>query len=545
MKSQTADDSTPVRGLAARPGPSPVVSKWAWPAAASLILLVLLAPFLIVDVPAILDYPNHLARFYILAHANDPVLSRMYAAHWAPLPNIGMDLIGASLFRVLPVHVAGRVLLALSLVAPLAGTVLYARAAFGRWTWWSLGAGVLGFNGIFFLGFMNFLLGLGVALAGAAAWRLLRRRFGWAPTAIAGAAIALAVYFCHLLGFAFFALLIGAQETEALLALRRDNSMRWGRVVRTAVMLVITVGPALALYSLTRHGVPKDDLVFWRWSHKAVIWATPFLTYDLWLTLLTTAVLLLVGTEVRRRARCASGVGLTLTTLAILFAVAPFTAAGGAFLDARLSVMAAFVVFAGLDPQLPVRHARAIAAALIALGVGRSAEVAVNWRGRAQDLAELRAALAPVSPGSKVLLAMTEFRDWLREGRGRVLQGVCRLDEHLAGLVVIERRAFWPQLFADPNEQPVVVRPPYARMAEITFGEAPAWRDLAELPPSAVGRRYPYLTNWRQRFDYVLVLGPHPLADHAPGGISLVRAGTEASLYRIDHAAPTGAPPAA
>jgi len=153
-----------------------VRSAWAWPAIALLILAVSLAPFLVVDVPAVLDYPNHLARFYVLAHPDDPFLSKVYVAHWAILPNVGMDVIGQALLRVLPPSVGGRLLLAMSLLAPLAGVILYARAAFGRWTWWSLGAGAIAYNGIFILGFMNFLLGLGVALAGAGAWRVLRRR---------------------------------------------------------------------------------------------------------------------------------------------------------------------------------------------------------------------------------------------------------------------------------------------------------------------------------------------------------------------------------
>src|ERR1700684_2316344 len=104
---------------------------WAWPAAALAIAAVSLAPFLLVDVPAILDYPNHLARFYVLAHPHDPWLSRFYAPHWGVLPNLGLDVIGVALMKVAPVHFAGRIVLALSLVAPVFGAVLYARAAFG------------------------------------------------------------------------------------------------------------------------------------------------------------------------------------------------------------------------------------------------------------------------------------------------------------------------------------------------------------------------------------------------------------------------------
>jgi hypothetical protein len=43
----------------------------------------LLVPLFLVDVP-LLDYPNHLARMYVLASgAHDPILSSMYQQHWA------------------------------------------------------------------------------------------------------------------------------------------------------------------------------------------------------------------------------------------------------------------------------------------------------------------------------------------------------------------------------------------------------------------------------------------------------------------------------
>jgi hypothetical protein len=497
---------------------SSVFAARAWLAAALLFLAVLLAPFLIVDVPPVLDYPNHLARLYVLAHPDDPVLGRMYAAHWSVLPNVGTDLLGATLLKVLPVHVAGRMLLALSLLAPPAGAILYARAAFGRWTWWSLGAGAIAFGGLFYLGFMNFQLGLGVALAGAAGWRILRRRAGPLPTALGGAVIGVCAFFCHLLGFAFFALLIGAEEAEALLALRREGHLGRRDLVRAVALLVVAVGPTLLLYAYTHHRLQNGDVLVWRWGAKLVEWMTPFFAYDLRLTALTAVVVVILGAVVARRSRIAGGVRLALAALAVLFVLAPYQAAGGAVLDSRFAVMAAFLLFAGIDPQLSVRHARVAAAALAALGLARSAEAAVNWQGRAQDLNDLRAVTASVEPGAKVLSAETDLPS--PGGRGRELSGVFRMDHNLPGLLVIERRAFWPLLFADPSQQPMIVRPPYDGLAGVSQAMPPTWRDLARAPAA-----------WRG-FDYVLALGPPPPG--APAGLGLVRAGAEASLYRVE-----------
>ena len=102
--------------------------KWA----PALLCLILLAPLALIDMPPLLDYPNHLARAVVLAAGtSDPILSRMYAAHWAVIPNLGTDLVLPPLLHLLPVHLAGRIVVGISILLPVAGTVAYSRAVFG------------------------------------------------------------------------------------------------------------------------------------------------------------------------------------------------------------------------------------------------------------------------------------------------------------------------------------------------------------------------------------------------------------------------------
>src|SRR5437016_360208 len=85
-----------------------------WWLAAAALVVVLAVPFFLVEVPPVEDYPNHLARIFLLAFgADDPVLSRMYAPEWHLVPNLAIDIVGPPLMHLLPVHVTGRVLLAL------------------------------------------------------------------------------------------------------------------------------------------------------------------------------------------------------------------------------------------------------------------------------------------------------------------------------------------------------------------------------------------------------------------------------------------------
>ena len=82
---------------------------------------------------AVADYPNHLARAYIVAHGQaEFYLSQMYAPHWAVIPNLAIDLILPPLLLIMPVHTTGRIWLAVALVLLFIGTILYSQAVFQR-----------------------------------------------------------------------------------------------------------------------------------------------------------------------------------------------------------------------------------------------------------------------------------------------------------------------------------------------------------------------------------------------------------------------------
>ena len=79
----------------------------------------LLAPIWSVAFPPLLDYPNHLARSFVLAHLHDPAFtfSRFFRADWGAYPYLGMDASLAVLGRLFPIETAGRVFLSLCALA--------------------------------------------------------------------------------------------------------------------------------------------------------------------------------------------------------------------------------------------------------------------------------------------------------------------------------------------------------------------------------------------------------------------------------------------
>jgi hypothetical protein len=490
----------------------------------------LVAPFFLVDMPPVLDYPNHLARFMVLAHPGDRALSAMYAPHWALLPNLGADVLGMLLLKVAPVHVGGRIVLATALFAPLLGLNLYSRAAFGRWSWWPLASALAAYNGVFLMGFMSFLLSLGLAFAGAALWLWLRRRGHFWLSAAAGAAVMAATFICHLFGMAVMALLIGAREGEDLIALwRKTGRPPYAEAARRAALLALTLCPAAILFLSCGLASSPTAPHGWDASHKAWDIFTAFMSYSRPLTLLTGIFTFAVVILGWRGASFAPGARLALAVAAVVYVLEPNALQTGSFVDLRVGLILGLLLFAGFQPRIAPRQALVCALAIAALIGGRVGDIALRWAHHRADLSDVRGAIAAIPPGARVLVARGP-------GGGpapaeRLLPGIYETDGHVSALIAIERKAFWPLMFADPRQQPLVILPPYSALAA-PLSEPVSWPALAKSSFNAedlagVGD----LSRWRQRFDYVLLLDAEG-AGQGPGGLQLLYPGAYARLYR-------------
>jgi hypothetical protein len=192
-------------------------------AAVLILAAMLLLPIWVVAFPPLLDYPNHLARAFVLSHLNDPQFSfaQFYRSDWGPYPYLGMDASLAVLARLFPIETAGRVYLSLCVLALPAAAWFFLRqaqpdseAAF----LWSL---LISYNVFFLEGFLNFDLSIAVGLFALGLWlRWLARP---ATTLWIAALFAFtAAYFAHLLGFALAGLIV-----VAYLALSRRPLRDW------------------------------------------------------------------------------------------------------------------------------------------------------------------------------------------------------------------------------------------------------------------------------------------------------------------------------
>ncbi|HEY0183080.1 MAG TPA: hypothetical protein VGC09_09760 [Rhodopila sp.] len=538
----------------------------------------LLAPLFVVDVPPLLDYPNHLARAFILdSLPQDAVLAQFYAPHWSIIPNLALDLILPPLIHVLPVHIAGRLVIAVAVLLPVCGSVAYNSALGGRW--WSLGVGLIAYNDCLLLGFLNFSIALGLALLLAAGWLRWREEHP-GPAIILAIAGALALFACHLMGLVFFGALIGGAELLRLhqlwrldiarpdiprpdiprpgiacpgiarpdvarLGIARSGAAQCGvarpdtgcsgiaraGIVRGSVLLLIFAGPA-ALYALSALQQLGGDAEFLPFGEKLQQLVTTFVNYNWPLDVATAAVAFALPAlcVLLRWGRVPGPAAYAMTLLLITFLLAPYAWKGTYLLDTRLAVMLGFMLFAGFVPTCIPRMLGFVATVVLALiFLVRMALLISVWTDRRSDLVDLRRVLQSVHPGQAVYLAEAGIEErpdyWRANPRRRALSDGTRTDEHLGALVLIEHRAYWPFAFDNPSQQPIETREPYRTLAG-RVGHIPTWSETAVADVCG--------------FNDVLLMEADALPDLPPERFRLLARSGFAALYAVTACHPPG-----
>jgi hypothetical protein len=495
----------------------------AWWCVLLVLCLVLVAPLTIADVPPLLDYPNHLARLFVLASLPaDPVLARFYEPHWSIIPNLALDLTVPPLLRMFPVHIVGRAVVGLILVLPVLGAAAYHRALSGRLSYWPFAAVLFAFNGALLRGFLNFIASVGLGLLVGAVWVAWREQRP--PIAILiGIVGAVALFFCHLTGVLLFAILIGGHE----LAWLCGPSFTVGGFVRRAAAVVAIFAAPAALYLISDLGHMAGEAQFRSLAEKAHAALSPVINYVWPLDLLTAALCIAVTLLCLAMRWCVIQLqaAAAIAVLLALFIGLPAALKGTYDVDTRFIIMAAFVISASLTPVALPRPARwSLGIGFLLLFGARMSVLVAAWGGWSGELAAFRDVIASVQAGDVVMTVRASRVEDTYDGTfvrsARRLSDGSTIDTHLPGLLVIEHRAYWPYLFDNLSQQPIETREPYRTAANLVDNS----RDpIALLRSGEPGMR---------QFTHVLVLGPDP-ADVATGALKLVSANEAAALFAV------------
>jgi hypothetical protein len=478
-------------------------------------------PIYSVTVPALVDYPNHLARMHILA-SSSAELAEYYEVRWALYPNLAMDAIVPWLGQLVGLELAGKLFLSFTILATLGGVMALNAALFGRVRPWPLVAGLFIYNRPFLWGFLNFSFGIGLAFWALAAWIRIRewdfwKRFGCAATFSA------AIMCCHLSAFGFYAVAMTCYELSRTYARDGASTVRdWG--VTLGHLLVPVV-----LFKLFSPTAERGTMVFGTLAqflegkYRGLLW--PVSNYS---QLFDGVTLLIVGSV--------AGLGLAtkrlywhrymrLPVLALLgvFLCLPDGLFGSGFADRRLVPGIALLLVASCDERLETSRARQIAyALLLSIFAARLAVLENVWLSSDRLYVSVLQAIDRVPRGTKLYAAAGYRLDETPPFPTPVM--------HIQAYAVIRKDAFTTNVFAQPNfpGQPIAYRQHYIALVRQALEKhperlGPDWCDIADV------------------YDYFLIVNPASLRASIPsaGLVALVDA---PSVLLLERGAGRGSP---
>ncbi|MGH9531705.1 MAG: hypothetical protein ACRD2Q_04885 [Terriglobales bacterium] len=431
---------------------------------ACLLLLVLgaslLAPVWVVRFVPVVDFPNHLARAFVLAHLNDPAyrFSEFYAADWHASPYLALDVILVGLQRALTVETAGRLVLSLSLLAlPLAVWFFLRQANPGQdhLGFWSL---LIVYNHFLLTGMINMQLSVALCFCILGVWlRFLAHPGPWRWLLLLLAVTGL--YGTHLLGFAVTALAVGIVSLRTRLSGRQ-------RIFSALLFL-----PGFVLFSFWRASTPESALLAFP-SFRARL-AAPFLLLENYLPALDLAsALVLLGCvflacwrnpEFRWNHRWLD----VCVALATLFLTLPVIYGRATFVYQRL---APFLFLAALAAIHVGRRARWLAPVAVLLFIVRMAALSLAFASQQPLLASLDRSIDFCSPHARVLPLVA----WKGDSQAH------KNYSQFWAYGVIHKGWYSPYIFHDPGVHPLRLRyQPYYPSAPFNlptvYREAPNW----------------------------------------------------------------------
>lgn len=497
------------------------------------LFVVAMLPLMVTPVLPLIDFYDHLARFYILAHVgSSPLLQGHYAAHWVLMPDIGTDILSTPLLRILPPLVAAHIIAAAIMAILYSGVLYFHRALTGRH---SLLVAVLLlpllYSYIFNWGFANFLLSLGFAFWAAGWWLSFRQRpFLAVPVACL---VSVLIFLSHGMAFAMYGIMTAMLEIGFFLG--APNRKITDLVRALSLLLVQAVIPVLLFLFWYWHQAPGEMITLSAGlSKEALAEAQPvFRGFHrlstivrveegpaFWFDAATFVIQLAALTFLIRRGQAAVArpAWLLIGLAMVLIVLTPAALFGVWYIVDRMPLFAGLCLLGALSfrPGSWTSQTRAAGGILVATVIVRLIAVTASWQHYADDYREFTSIAQKIPRGSLTMGVMV--------GAGHHETEVPRCEMY-APLLIAQHDQIGP-LFAFQGQHPLL----------LTGGlkEATERLERMERVPYANTVDYgPYMTAaGAAGFEYLLVCNAHLLQRPVPPGLGIIARTPHFALLR-------------
>jgi hypothetical protein len=234
--------------------------------------VVAVVPIWMVKYPPMVDYPNHLARAFVLHHLHDPNYNfgNWFAPDWGPNPYFLADFLLQLFQYALGIYAAGKLMLTLCVLGLPWATLFFLRRANPGNDYLALWAFVVAYNPNMLMGFMSFELSIALCFVVVGVW-LDFVRTGKTSTWLLTLVLTTLLFLTHLGGFAIagVALTIYTLTTSGI-----SRQLLWAE-------LLFVPGGAFFLYGKL-HGWAGRGLDYqaWVFNQKFRTMLTPFQGYS-------------------------------------------------------------------------------------------------------------------------------------------------------------------------------------------------------------------------------------------------------------------------
>lgn len=399
-----------------------------WFALAALAMAVV--PLLWPSLPPLADMPGHLGRYHVAdAIGISADLQRHWSFRWAPVGNLGVDLLVQALAPLTGVELAAR-LMVMS-IPPLwvLGLLLVSHESGGKVSPAAGFAVPLAYCFPFQFGFVNFMLSSALALIALALWIRWGRQGRIGLRTIVFVPVSCLLWLAHSAGWGLFGLVAFATEVVRM----RRTGIGWiGSVLRASLFCSALTLPLVPMLLAATPGNP----LLWDWKAKAS-WL-PALLRERWKWYdVASAVLLFSILWMAVRNRCfrfdpLAGAAALITLAAFVWM--PRLAAGGAYVDMRMLApgIALALVSIRVEPGNARVEARLALAAAVFLAM-RTIGSTIAMILAAQPQQQALEVVPHIPRGAAVLVLVNEPCS---------SQWVSRRLAHIAGIAVARRDIF-------------------------------------------------------------------------------------------------------
>jgi hypothetical protein len=501
----------------------------------SVLLFLMVFPLLKFKYPILVDYPNHLASYFIQANIdNDFWLKENYKVEWHITPYLIIEGLGGILARYMDIYMAGKLVLMLGMIFICAGALLLRKAVNGCIDLWMATLFIFIYNLVLFLGFVNYFVSAGIALIFMWVWIKLRK-MQFFPNIILFSILSSFLFFCHLFALFIYAVFVISYEF-GIYKYSRENYFI-PSLIKAAAQFILPLGLFLVFHNNTHINYVGDYYDYGSFNKKVITLLSPIMfnynNFSLYAIVVFIVSIIIFSLFFRRGVKIYDSMKLPLLSILFISVIMPRTLGGVWGVDLRFPFILMILLLASIkfdnNEKSAANFIRSILFVSIIMSCLKIYFVNDKWERMGLQYQEFENSMQNIDLGAKVLTIQKNSKNFTAFDQN--------LYHHISALAVIERSCFWPNLFTSnvtpiyPTAKTKHIDPPLS--AQLTL-------DVLFDKNSKNGENYGeggvvYWENWTQDFDYLISIRFEDLSIIDLKNLKLKFRGSFFDIYQILH----------